>query len=78
LFLPQEALDQLAEKIKVADMDMELAVPEEEEEVEMKHATEAATSIFGITSVAGFETPEGFLVLLKDIENGKKEDYLAI
>lgn len=58
-------------------MDMELVVPDEEE-VEMKHGTEVTTSIFGITSVVGLETPEGFLVLLKDIENEKKEDFLAI
>jgi hypothetical protein len=58
-------------------MIMEHNVPEEEE-VEMKQETEVATSIFGISSVAGFETPEGFLVLLKDIENEKKEEFLAI
>lgn len=76
-FLSQEALEQLPEKKEVEDMIMEHNVPGEEE-VDMKHETEVATSIFGISSVAGFETLEGFLVLLRDIENGKIEDFLAI
>ena len=61
-------------------MIIENNVPEEEnvEMMRQEQATEAATSIFGTISVAGFETSEGFLVLLKDIENEKKEDFLAI
>lgn len=35
------------------------------------------TSFFGNFSVAPMDTVEGFLVLLKDIENKKKDDFLA-